>query len=137
MRKNTALVIYYNKSNKYSFNALVGALETDEYFDDLKIYFIRREGELISKLKNISKMYEKIVVAISFFTTQLWDTYRIIKNLRERYGSKLLYIAGGPHPTGDPLGTLKTGFDIVVRGEGEETLIELLKKIDNDEDYEV
>ena len=135
MRKNTALIIYYNKPNKYSFNALVGALETEEYFDDLKIYFIRREGELISKLENISKMHEKIVVAISFFTTQLWDTYRIIKNLRERYGSKLLYIAGGPHPTGDPLGTLKMGFDIVVRGEGEETFIDLLRKIDNNEDY--
>ena len=33
------------------------------------------------------------------------------------------------------MGTLKIGFDIVVRGEGEETLIDLLQKIDNNEDY--
>lgn len=135
MKKDMALVLYYNKQNKYSFNALVGAIETKDYFDDLRIYFIRYENELISELENIVKKHEKVVVGISFFTTQLWDTYRIIKKLRQRYTNKPLYIAGGPHPTGDPLGTLKIGIDIVVRGEGEETLIELLQKIDNNEDY--
>jgi len=135
MKRDTALVLYYNKQNKYSFNALVGAIETEDCFDNLKIYFIRRENELISELENIIKRHEKLVVGISFSTTQLWDTYRIIRKLIEKYGNKPIYIAGGPHPTGDPLGTLKMGFDIVVRGEGEETLIELLQKIDNNEDY--
>lgn len=135
MKKNMALVLYYNKQNKYSFNALVGVLEAIEYFDDLNIYFIRRENELISEMKNIIRKHEMVVVGFSFFTTQLWNIYRIIRILREIYGNKLLYIAGGPHPTGDLKGTLKMGFDIVVRGEGEETLIELLQKIDNDEDY--
>lgn len=119
MKTDMALVLYYNKQNKYSFNALVGAIEAEECFEDLKIYFIRRENELITELLNIIKKHEKVVVGISFFTTQLWDTYRIIRKLREKYGYKLLYIAGGPHPTGDPLGTLKVGFDLVVRGEEE------------------
>jgi len=135
MKRDMALVLHYNKQNKYSFNALVGAIETEDCFDNLKIYFIRHEDELISELENIIKRHEKVVVGSSFFTTQLWDTYRIIRKLIEKYGNKPLYIAGGPHPTGDPLGTLKMGFDIVVRGEGEETLIELLQKIDNNEDY--
>lgn len=135
MKTNMALVLYYNRQNKYSFNALVGAIETDEYFDNLKIYFIGHENELISELGNIIKRHEKVVVGISFFTTQLWDTYRIIRKLIEKYGNKPLYIAGGPHSTGDPLGTLRMGFNIIVRGEGEETLIELLQKIDNNEEY--
>ena len=135
MKKDTALVLYYNKQNKYSFNALVGAIETEAYFENLKIYFISQENELFSELENIIKKHEKVIVGISFFTTQLWDTHNIIKKLREKYSHKLLYIAGGPHPTGDPVGTLKIGFDIVVRGEGEETLIVLLQKIDNNEDY--
>jgi B12-binding domain/radical SAM domain protein len=135
MRRNIALVIYYNKLNKYSFNALVGALETEKYFENLRVYFLRRERELILELENISKIHERLIVAISFFTTQLWSIYRVINALKEKYGNKFLYIAGGPHPTGDPLGTLKMGFDIVVRGEGEETLIEILKKLDNNEDY--
>jgi len=133
MKKDMALILYYNKENKYSFNALVGAFETEEYFDNLKICFITRENELT--LENIIKKHKKVIVGISFFTTQLWDTLRIIKNLKAQYGHRLLYIAGGPHPTGDPLGTLRMGFDIVIRGEGEKTLIELLQKIDNDEDY--
>jgi len=44
-------------------------------------------------------------------------------------------MAGGPHPTGDPEGTLKIGFNIVVIGEGEEIFIDLLLKINNKEDF--
>lgn len=135
MKKNTALVIYYNKVNRYSFNALVGALETVEYFHDLKIYFMKNEEEIIRELESIISKYKKTIVGISFSTIQLWDIYKMIKRLKKKYANKPLYIAGGPHPTGDPLGTLKMGFDIVVRGEGEETLIELLQKIDNDNHY--
>lgn len=136
MKKDITLVLYY-KQNKYSFNALVGAIESEEYFDNLKIYFMGHESELIIKLQDIIKRHKKTILGFSFFTTQLWDTYRIIRELREKYGNKLLYIAGGPHPTGDPAGTLKMGFDIVIRGEGEETLIELLKKIDDNGDYRI
>ena len=41
----------------------------------------------------------------------------------------MLWIAGGPHPTADPEGTLRIGFDAVVLGEGEATLPDLLKTI--------
>lgn len=135
MKKNTALVLYYNRPNKYSFNALVGAIETDNYFEDLNIYFPRNEEELIMELEQTINNYEKLIVGISFHTTQIWDEHKIINNLRKKFGSEPLYIAGGPHPTGDPKGTLNMGFDVVVRGEGEETFIELLKMIDNNEDY--
>lgn len=64
-----------------------------------------------------------------FLTPQLWDIYRIVGLIREKFKDKILLIAGGPHPTGDPIGTLKIGFDIVVRGEGEETFLELLDKV--------
>ncbi|WP_287583491.1 TIGR04013 family B12-binding domain/radical SAM domain-containing protein [Candidatus Borrarchaeum sp.] len=135
MEKNIALVLYYNKQTRFSFNALVGALETDEYFDNLPIYFISRENELISGLGTIINKHEEVIVGISFCTPQLWETYRLIRDLREKYKNKPLFITGGPHPTGDPIGTLRMGFDVVIRGEGEETLIELLKKIDNNETY--
>lgn len=133
--KDVALVIYYNESNKYSFNALIGALETKEHFNNLKIYFIRQQDVILSKLEDVLKRHKKVIIAISFFTTQLWLINDMVKKLRERYGGKPLYIAGGAHPTGDPLGTLKIGFDLVVRGEGEETLIEILQRLLDDEDY--
>jgi len=45
MIKDTALVLYYTKDNKCSFRALVGALETEESLDDLKVYFPESENE--------------------------------------------------------------------------------------------
>lgn len=127
--------MYYNRPNKCSFNALVGALETNDYFDDLNISFPRKENGLFSEVEKVIGEYENLVIGISFHTTQIWDENRLIKSLRKRFGNKPLYIAGGPHPTGDPNGTLDMGFDVVVRGEGEETIIEILKAIDENDDY--
>jgi len=135
MKKKTSLILYYDRPNKYSFNALVGALETDDYFEDINVFFPRKEDELISEIEQATNSYEKLIIGISFHTTQIWDENKIIRNLRKKFGNEPIYIAGGSHPTGDPEGTLKMGFDMVVRGEGEETFIELLKAIDSDGDY--
>ena len=133
MRK--ALVVNYFKRNKYSFNALIGALETDEYFDDLAVYFSRDEEELVKNLREAVREYEKVVVALSFMTPQFWEIKGLMKRLREFRG-RVFLVAGGPHPTGDPEGTLKLGFDVVVRGEGEETFKELLKRVYEGEGFE-
>ncbi|MFX1258296.1 MAG: TIGR04013 family B12-binding domain/radical SAM domain-containing protein [Promethearchaeota archaeon] len=139
LQKDIAFVVYYHKNNKYSFNALIGALEKSEIFNDIDIIFVKNKEKLINSLKNVISKYKKIVLGISFFTTQLFETYDLITILKKKYGNnynnKSLFIAGGPHPTGDPKGTLKLGFDIVVIGEGEETLIELFQKIRNNENY--
>lgn len=135
MQKSLAIIVFYDKQNKYSFNALIGALETEEYFNDLNIFFVKNAEELKVKIAQELKQYEKIIVAISFATTQLWETDAIVKDIRKNFDNKVFIITGGPHPTGDPIGTLKIGFDLVVRGEGEETFIEFLKKIDKDEDW--
>lgn len=135
MNKDMALVLYYSRQNRYSFNALVAALETDEYFNDLDIIFIDKKEKLINKLGDVINRYESAVVGVSFSTTQLWEIYGLLRNLIVKYGNNALYLAGGPHPTGDPYGTLKMGFDFVVRGEGEETLIDLLKAYDCDEEF--
>ncbi|MBY8979889.1 MAG: TIGR04013 family B12-binding domain/radical SAM domain-containing protein [Candidatus Lokiarchaeota archaeon] len=127
-----AFVVYYQKNNIYSFNALIGALETEEELDDIKYYFIRGSENLVNKLESICDNHQKVVLGISFFTPQLWEINELLKSLQVKYKGRVLFIAGGPHPTGDPEGTLKMGFDIVVVGEGEETLIEILSNVKND-----
>ncbi|KKN19764.1 hypothetical protein LCGC14_0942540 [marine sediment metagenome] len=124
-----AFVFYYHKQNFYSLNAIAGALETDRVFESIDFYFSRSIDELINVLEEKVKSYRKIVVAISFFTSQLFDTHALLKILKLRIQKNCILIAGGSHPTGDPSGTLKMGFDIVVVGEGEETIIELMQKI--------
>ena len=135
MTKDTALVVYYTKDNKCSFRALVGALETEESLDDLKIYFPESEKELFLELEKADKKHEIIILGFSFFTAQIHDTGILVKKIREKYGRRFIFIAGGAHPTGDPRSTLGLGFDLVVTGEGEETLVQLLKKIDRGEDF--
>lgn len=134
MTKNIAFVAFYEKHNIYSFNALIGAIETVDTLKDISIYFIRGNENLISELGNILQKHDQVILGISFFTTQIWEINRLLKILRKTYGERVIYLAGGPHPTGDPRGTLTMGFDIVVIGEGEETLIELLNKIKKEED---
>ena len=116
---NTSLILYYDKPNRYSFNALVGAIETDDYIRDFNITFVPNAEGINNAIENVLARFKKIVVGFSFATTQLWNTHSLIKKLRERDSRKILYIAGGPHPTGDPIGTLMMGFDIAVVGEGE------------------
>jgi len=130
-----SLVLYYDKPNRYSFNALVGAIESDDYFQDLKVSFVTHGDRLIAEIEEVLREYEKVVVGVSFATTQLWDTHAVMRKLRERYSCEILCIAGGPHPTGDPLGSLRMGFDIVVVGEGEATILDLLKNIERGEDF--
>lgn len=136
MNSKIALLMYYTRENRNSFNSLLGALESDDYFDGLNIYLMDNENLLFSNLENMIPKYEKIIICFSFFTTQIWDIYKTIKQIKEHKSKKIICIAGGPHPTGDPKGTLEMGFDIIIRHEGEETLIELLKKIDQDMHYE-
>lgn len=133
LRKKVAFVVYYQKQNIYSFNALIAAIETDHRLDDIEIYFIRGFENLYNKLEEIIDSHTITILGISFFTTQLWEISDLIKSLRDKYENKVIFIAGGSHPTGDPDGTLKMGFDLVVRGEGEETLIEILNNVKNDE----
>lgn len=135
MQRKIAFVIYYQKSNIYSFNALTAAIETEHQLDDIDLYFARGQENLHNNLEQIRESHEIIIVGVSFFTTQLWEIRKLVKSLRKKYKNDILMIAGGPHPTGDPEGTLNMGFDLVVRGEGEETLIEILKNVINNKNF--
>ena len=134
--KKIAFVVFYQKKNIYSFNALIGAIETVGELDDIDLYFIRGSENLDNELERICENHQKVVLGISFFTTQLWEINEFLKPLRAKYKERVLFVAGGPHPTGDPKGTLKMGFDIVVVGEGEETLIEILCNVKNNKTFD-
>ncbi|MHA1106681.1 MAG: TIGR04013 family B12-binding domain/radical SAM domain-containing protein [Promethearchaeota archaeon] len=129
MHSKIALVLYYQKDNIFSFNALVGAVESENYLNGINIYFIRKKDDLINKIKKLISSNVKVILGLSFFTTQIWEILELISLLRKKFEEKVMIMAGGSHPSGDPSGTLKMGVDIVVIGEGEQTLIELLKKI--------
>jgi radical SAM superfamily enzyme YgiQ (UPF0313 family) len=64
------------------------------------------------------------IVGISMLTIQVLEVYALIKTLKNL---GCVVIVGGAHATDVPEEPLRFGADIVVRGEGEETLRELCK----------
>jgi len=133
--KGVALLINYQKLNRHSFNVLVGAIETKECLDELPIYFARNTTELKTQTQKLVKRFEKVIVAFSLMTCQIFEVENVVSILKKIGGSKVVLIAGGPHSTGDPIGTLKMGFDIVVRGEGEEVFLNFIKRIVSNSNY--
>ena len=134
MHKDVSFVAFYHKHNFFSFNALIGALETEDSLNDIDVYFLNNREDLFRGLNSIVKEYRKVIVGISFFTTQLFEIREMLATLRKNFENRIFIIAGGPHPSGDPIGTLEMGVDVAVVGEGEEILIEILKKIKYGED---
>lgn len=92
----------YSKKNSYSF-AVLSPLLPDAGFVDKPV-----NGIMI----------------YSFTTRQAAKVFMEVKNA----GTDSIFIAGGPHPSGAPEETLEY-FDYVVIGEGEETLPELVKAV--------
>jgi len=126
MKNLIPLILYYNRFNRYGFNSLLGALETDSYFDELPVFFVCRDSEW-NNIKEIVEENDLTIVAFSFTTPQIFEIANIVTFLRKACGKKIFLIAGGPHPSGDPAGTLQMGFDAVFIGEGEKSFPLFLK----------
>ncbi|PMP68522.1 MAG: TIGR04013 family B12-binding domain/radical SAM domain-containing protein, partial [Thermodesulfobacterium geofontis] len=129
---NLSLAFFDLKSNKYSINALLGALEKEELMEKISVYFLKPKTSLADEISELLKKFKKVIIAFSFFTTQIWDIASIIKSLQEVFRQKrekLIFIAGGPHPTGDIKGVLDLGFDFVFVGEAEKSFPEFIKAL--------
>ena len=126
-----ALLVYYNRSNRYSFNALLGALGTRPH--GWQVHVATSAEQLLLELPRLASTNDLTAVCISFCSTQLWDTGTLMSSLLLLENQRVFFIAGGPHPTGDSRGTLDMGFNLVVRGEGEETFLSVLEGLERGE----
>ncbi|MCD6488780.1 MAG: TIGR04013 family B12-binding domain/radical SAM domain-containing protein [Desulfurococcales archaeon] len=135
MIRDLAIIFYYSPLNKYSVNAIVAAVDVLQIGD---IYLVDEKIGLLKVVRYLSKKYKRVVVGIGFNTLMLADDsflYTLLELNRGKPGN-IITLAGGPHASGDPLGTiLKLGFDIAIIGEGEQSIQELLRAIIDDRDY--
>lgn len=132
-----SIVFAYFKPNRYSFNALAGALEKNLSWVEkhFQCFFPREEEEFLKLIGELSESSE-IFLFFSFFTPQYWKIKGLLEKIKKLKPKKGLYlITGGPHATGLPKKTLEMGFDYVFLGEGEESLIEFLKRVVRGESY--
>ena len=75
------------------------------------------------------KAFSPDIVGMSLLTPLAPRGYRAVKLLKRELPD-VIVVAGGPHPTFLYREALENGFDIVVRGEGELTTLELVKAIE-------
>jgi B12-binding domain/radical SAM domain protein len=125
---NKALTFILTPYNKNSIAALTGALETDPRTEALPLHFIRSRGDWVRRVTRLDRSHEHLIVALSFATPNAPAVTQELDRLRTLDLPGVTVIAGGPHPSGDPQGTLDMGVDAVVVGEGESTLPSLVKR---------
>ncbi len=134
--RKAILILGYTKWNKYSANALLGAIEKEGLDERVRITTsdLRELPNLI--VSDLRAKYELIIVAISLMSTQLPQSLNLIKEIVgrvRRVGA--LVLVGGPHATGDPYGSLLSlGFDIAFLGESEKTFTSFLRALVEGED---
>jgi B12-binding domain/radical SAM domain protein len=126
-----AFVRTYHNANGVA--ALTGALEADQRFSDLAICFLWDNADLVRQVGELAEGGERLVVAFSFATANVPQVAEALEHLCGYFSKNRLtnvtLVAGGPHPSGDPEGTLEIGFDVVVVGEGERTFPDLLARL--------
>ncbi len=122
------LIFYYTRENRYSFNALGGALESSG-LSGIDILLPETERTLIETVHASLAKGHGAVIALSFFTAQAPHIERLIKRLRQRFGPGTPIIAGGAHPSGAPEEVLAMGADHVIVGEGEKAIVDISRAL--------
>jgi len=133
---NIAVAFLANEVNRFSINALTGAIEQEpELRVELAFPHPRSaqacQAEIDRLLQSIGPS-GIIVVAFSFMSSALFTTTQLLKYLQAAFADsrqQLLFVAGGPHASGDAAGALAMGFDVVFIGEGEYSFLSFLHRL--------
>jgi B12-binding domain/radical SAM domain protein len=134
--KNVAVAFLASDVNRFSINALTGAIEQDPDLQ-VKLSFPHPRSAPLCQTEIEHLVQEvgpsgTVVVAFSFMSSALVTTAQLLKQLQEGLASwrhQVLFVAGGPHASGDAVGTLAMGFDLVFIGEGEYAFTQFLHRL--------
>jgi B12-binding domain/radical SAM domain protein len=126
-----SLVFRAHSSSRYSVATLLGAIETDPRLVELEV-----SAPIEPTNRMIRSVLERgpLVLAHSVISTQVKRVLQEVRRTRERFGTQIIHIAGGPHASARPGDLLEAGFDYVVIGEGERAFPDLLWHLFHDKD---
>ncbi|MBU0762307.1 MAG: B12-binding domain-containing radical SAM protein [Candidatus Altiarchaeota archaeon] len=95
----------------------------------VKVNIIDLQIEEVEELEDMLINEKPKIVGISSVTTNYLDALNIARIVKE-IDKKVIVVLGGPHPSSLPEKCIENEYiDIVVKGEGEETLFELYEHI--------
>lgn len=96
-------------------------------YSEIKIIHMDAEGMTFDELENVIKEYNPELIGISAMTAESLGMHQVAAIAKKNCPASLV-IVGGPYPTAYTEDSLSNeNIDIVVRGEGEETLLEIIK----------
>lgn len=86
------------------------------------------------EIRDVIRNFKPDLVGVSVMSVKILPAKKLISLIR-KIDRSIVIVCGGHHPTIDPELFLKdASVDFVVRGEGELTMAELIKKLSNNED---
>ncbi len=106
---------------------IASVLERDDF--EVKILDLSTNRHDLSRLIKLVQDYSPSVIGFTSTTPLILTVYKIIDSLKKNFPD-IKYVIGGPHPTALPEEGLEYA-DFIVRGEGEETFLELANAIKN------
>lgn len=123
---------YIGKSHKQTPLGLCYLSSAIKDLADCVVY----DGNVLDGFCEYAKKFNPDVIGISMLTATFNIVINIVKNLKIIL-PKTLFIAGGIHASIYPEEVLKSGFNLVIRGEGEVTFREVINLLCNKIDDKV
>jgi B12-binding domain/radical SAM domain protein len=128
---STAVVFNYLYPGKYAFNVLAGALDACAATRHVPLDFPRSLDGLIAAARERRAQGHRVLVAWSFYSPGFEAAARERAAFRAQVPDpEVRCIAGGVHATAEPAQVLQAGFDLVALGEGERTVVELVRALE-------
>ena len=117
------VILNFNKTARYAFNVLVGALDEHVQAPDLNIIPARNKQALEDKLHQAGDTLT--LVLWSFYSPQFSKARKHLFSLKRQIKKpNIIHLAGGVHASAEPQQTLQAGFDYVAVGEGEQIIVD-------------
>ncbi len=130
------VIFYYRKPGTYALNALAGALQKEPATARVEVRFPGTLRELAEEVASAARNSRTALVGWSFYSPQFGKIVEELARARAaEEDANVLHVAGGVHATAEPEQTLDAGFDFVVCGEGERTMVELARRLATGADW--
>jgi B12-binding domain/radical SAM domain protein len=129
MPSRVTLVLADRPTGRAALVALAGAVEASPLSGCVDLCLARGPAAVVAAARKGVGSGSAVAVAWSFFSSDAAAAARDLALVRGSMPERVVHVAGGVHASAEPEATLALGFDLVARGEGEATLVGVLREL--------
>lgn len=121
------VVFAYRRTGKFAFHVLAGSLESDPAVAHVPVRFANGVEAVVEAVAAARARRRRVLVCWSFYSPDFSRMRAELADVLATCGDPdVVHIAGGVHASAEPESTLRAGWDLVGRGEGEFLIRELV-----------